>query len=65
MGSWAEEELKYADLGDVRRNRRLVDCTILKNAAITVLCSSAYRTSRRDKTGINRPSICDIEIALP
>ena len=24
MGSWAEEELKYADLGDVRRNRRLV-----------------------------------------
>ena len=22
--SWVEEELKYADLGDVRRNRRLI-----------------------------------------
>jgi hypothetical protein len=40
MNNWAAEELQYADLGDVRRNKRLIrlvsDLAAQPNASVTL-----------------------------
>jgi hypothetical protein len=46
MPSWAAEELRYADLGDKRLNRRLID---IVSAKPTVSVPQAYGTWARTK----------------
>ena len=49
MQSWAAEELRYADLGDKRLNRRLIDIVETLSAKPTVSVPQACGTWAKTK----------------
>jgi hypothetical protein len=50
MPSWAAEELRYADLGDKRLNRRLIDIVETLSAKPAVSVPQAYGQEQKRST---------------